>query len=341
MDTNASPSDAGASVARPTEATKPGGFVEFFTRRRSLKAARAEVLRVVGMEAPRLGRASVFAELADRALDPVDPLRAGSGAGPALSLYRQAAYFALIGQDDALDAPDLTQAFERCPRDTLLFAAGGEAGLLEMRRVLVDKSYANDALEPDERVAEQARAARAFVYALLRAKLGAARQVARLQTQRWVRSSLLLAFVVSAALLIGWGARRVLTHPDLSAGKPWKASSQFVPCHPAEHRCGDAHTDIFFHTNEDHEPWVQIDLGQPQEFSRIEVVNRRDCCPDRAVPLVVEVSNDAQAWREVARQNTTFNTWDTRIAPTRARYVRARALRKTWLHLERVTARAK
>ncbi len=337
MDTNASPSAAG-------EATTPGGFFEFFSRRRSLKAARAELIRIVGTEAPRLGRAHLFAELADRTLDPVDPLRAGSGAGPALSLYRQAAYFALIGQDDALDVldvPDLAQAFERTRPETLLFAAGGEAGLREIRRVLVDKGYAQDAFEPDERLAEQARSARSFVYALLRVKLGSTRKIARLQLQRWVRSSLLLAFVVGVALLVNWGARRVLAQPDLAAGKPWTASSQFVPCYPAERRCGDARTDIFFHTNEDQEPWVQIDLGQPQEFSRLEIVNRGDCCPDRAIPLVVEVSNDAQTWREVARQERSFDTWDTRITPARARYVRAKALRKTWLHLERVTVRAK
>jgi hypothetical protein len=336
MDTNASP-----NAAPPDAAAAPRGFIEFFTRRRSLKAARAELVRVVGTEAPRLGRARVFAELADRALDPVDPLRAGSGAAPALSLYRQAAYFALLGQDDAFQATDLAEAFERTPRDTLLFAAGGEAGLLEMRRCLVDKSYVGDALEPDERLAEQARASRSFVYALLRAKLGPARRIARLQVQRWVRSSLLVALVVGTAWLSSWGLQRAFTLPDLAAGKPWRASSQFVPCFPAEHRCGDAHTDIFFHTNEDDDPWLQIDLGQPQQFSVIEVVNRRDCCPERAVPLAIEVSADGAVWREVARQKKSFTTWKAQIPPTRARYVRARALRRTWLHLERVTVRAK
>ncbi len=343
MDTDASSSaaePAPAPAPAPVPAPAPRGFLEFFTRRRSLKAARAELVRVRGTEAPRLGRARVFAELADRALDPVDPLRSGSGAAPALSLYRQAAYFALLGQDDAFEAADLTQAFEGTPRNTLLYAAGGEAGLLELRRCLVDKNHAQDALEPDERLAEQARAARAFVYALLKTKLGPTRLVARLQRQRWVRSTLLVSFLVGATWLATWGVQRALLQPDLAAGKPWKASSQWLPCFPAEHRCGDTRTDIFFHTNDDNEPWVQIDLGKEQEFSLIEIVNRRDFGPDRAIPLAVEVSNDGQHWREVARQKTTFTVWTTRIAPTRARYVRAKALRKTWLHLERVTVRS-
>lgn len=334
--------DTDASAAPPTPPpAAPRGFFEFFTRRRSLRAARAELQRVLGTEAPRLGRARVFAELADRALDPVDPLRSGSGAAPALSLYRQAAYFALLGQDDALEAGDLAEAFERTSRDKLLFAAGGEAGLLALRRSLLDKTHAQDALEPDERLAEQARTARAFVYALLEAKLGPRRRVALLQRQRWVRSSLLAVFVVLAAWLVSWGVQRALTQPDLAAGKPWKASSQFVQCYPAEHRCGDAHTDIFFHTSEDNEPWLQIDLKGPQQFSLIEVVNRRDCCPDRAIPLAIEVSNDGVTWREVARRKTSFTTWTERIAPTQARYVRAKVLRKSWLHLERLTVRSK
>lgn len=328
-----------APAATPAE--KPRGVVEWLTRRKSLALARSQLRDVSTVEQGRLKSARIAAELADRALEPIDPLRAGSGAAPALSLYREAAYFAILGQDETLQADDLAEAMRVAPVDTLVFAAGGTDGLNQVRKALVEKSFVETAQEPLERIEQDARLAKAFVYALLNLKLGPARLVARLVAQRWLRLLSVLALVVVAAWAAIFGLVRGFQSPDLAAGKPWRASSQFLPCYPAQHRCGDAHTDIFFHTNEEIQPWLQIDLQKPTEFSVIEVVNRSDCCPDRAYPLAFEVSQDATTWREIARQPQSFYEWKAKVAPVTARYVRVKALKKTWLHLERVTVRAK
>lgn len=350
METEARPEAAAAlddaPVAAAPKAPAPlpakarsGGVLEWLTRRQSIKSALAASHQPDTSELAWLSRSRAFAELADRALDPVEPLRQGSGAPAALSLYRQSAWLALLGQQASPRGLPLADALAALSEDRLLFAAGGSAGLAHVRYLLLERASIDDALLPDEKIAEDAKSLRTFTYALLDAKLGPAQRVAELKAQRAVRLLLSTALITLLTILAVWGVRRMTTAPDLAANKPWKASSQFLPCYPAQHRCGEAHTDIFFHTNEENNPWLQIDLKAKTRFSRIEVVNRRDCCSDRAVPLVIEVSQDGEKWREIARQAASFREWETNVAPVEARYVRARSLKRTWLHLERFSLR--
>jgi hypothetical protein len=68
----------------------------------------------------------------------------------------------------------------------------------------------------------------------------------------------------------------------------------------------------------------------------VRVRNRRNCCSERAVPLVVEVSTDNEHWLEVTRNEQDFSEWKGSFAPVQARWVRLRVPRKTVLHLRRV-----
>lgn len=96
---------------------------------------------------------------------------------------------------------------------------------------------------------------------------------------------------------------------------------------------------MFFQTQEEKEPWLEIDLGREVPFDEVEVTNRSDCCPDRAVPLVVEVSRDGVHFKEVSRRMDTFSVWHSRFARQTARYVRLRVLRRTIFHLDQVAVR--
>jgi hypothetical protein len=205
---------------------------------------------------------------------------------------------------------------------------------------LVERSFVETADLPADLLANDAALAHDFVHALIRVRLEPATRVGRLLLQRAVRCIgflLVLTAVITGVVL---GVQRATRKPDLLTARPWRASSSLETCHPNEHYCASAHTDIFFHTLEEQEPWVEFDLGSPKSFSVVEVTNRSDCCPDRAVPLVVEVSNDRNAWREVARRKETFSEWKAKFSPQTARYVRLRALRRTLLHLEKVSVRA-
>jgi hypothetical protein len=70
-------------------------------------------------------------------------------------------------------------------------------------------------------------------------------------------------------------------------------------------------------------------------FSKVFVKNR-DEVPDRAIPLVIEVSNDQKSYHRVARRTDSFRTWTAELRPQTARYVRLRVDRKSYLHLEQV-----
>jgi hypothetical protein len=164
-------------------------------------------------------------------------------------------------------------------------------------------------------------------------------EAARLAAFRWLgRATLALVAVVlgvTAALpLLPRGLSR-----DLAQGRPWRASSALAICHPEQLTCGNGRTSIFFHTRDEPEPWVELDLGPAARFSEVVVHNRRDgdrFVLDRAVPLILEVGDDQKAWRTLGRRDESFGTWRVRFEPTSARYVRLRSPRTTMLHLDGV-----
>jgi hypothetical protein len=155
---------------------------------------------------------------------------------------------------------------------------------------------------------------------------------------RWRRLGLLSAIVVLAAAL----ALAVVliikpsSGPDLAEGKPWQASSSYPGYTVSGLKPKNPTEGAFFCTKEDVEPWWRVDLQGTKSIASATVVNRGDCCVERAPPLVIEVSTDGQKWREVSRTTEAFRTWSPTFKATNARYVRLRSLRKTYLHLKDV-----
>jgi hypothetical protein len=329
-----------AETAVSSDAPAPRGILEWFWRGKSLRVARAYRAQMPLVEQVRLKHALVALELADRAYDPVDPLRAGTSLGLSISLYREAVYFALLAQSESFEGPDLATLFRELPQDLLEFAAGGTEELRAVKVALVERGFVQTAELPREALPGDAKVAREFAHALVRKKLLPEARVGSLLLQRAARSIGLT--VLTVALIVGGilTYQRLTLKPDLAAGKPWRASSSLDTCKPQEHYCASARTDIFFCTVEEPNPWVEIDLGKPTDFSRLDVVNRSDCCGERAAPLAAEVSLDQKTWREVARRTDSFSEWSPKFAPQKARYVRLRALRRTILHLEKVAVRA-
>lgn len=163
-------------------------------------------------------------------------------------------------------------------------------------------------------------------------------QAERLDDERSFRRGLEVMVPGLALLFLGlltFGIFQRLGRPeDLAEGKPWVASSSWGACDPRIGRCGPLVSRIIFHTLEDESPWYRIDLGQPTRFSGMTIANRTDDAPERAVPLLIEVGDDTVTWKEVARRESMFTIWRPTFDPVTARYVRVRAPRKTWLHLE-------
>ena len=100
---------------------------------------------------------------------------------------------------------------------------------------------------------------------------------------------------------------------------------------------GDAPIDGRFHTTEEDNPWVRLDLGAVQRVHAVRVENRTNCCRDRALPLAVELSIDAKTWTLVGYRRLLFDTFTQQFPSRDARYVRLRVDRRSLLHLRKVS----
>lgn len=324
---------------RVSSKPRRGGLWQWLGRGEALREARA---RSHGSDLRRrelVLRARSAAELGDRVFDALEPLPTGPAKHIAADLYRQSVYWCLLARGSDVTDKSLDGLWEssKCIEGLKLPSDAGHRKELD---ALMRSHDFRTLAELSE--AERARAAeglRALAYSTLDLLEPADRAVRKLLFQRFVRiTGLILMCSVLAASLIA-GVQHLTRKPNLALGKPWRASSVWAECHPEIRSCGGLRSDIFFHTKDDESPWVEFDLGTLTSISEVYVKNRSDSVPDRAVPLVIEVSDDGKSWREVARKNDTFRTWTASFAPVMTRYVRARVDRRSWLHLDRVEIR--
>ncbi len=292
-----------------------------------LRRARAALPPSSAEDAEFLRRSRLALELGERVIDPVAQPRHGSGAGHAADLFRQAVYWALAAKPPtALDAAKVRSPMEEaCPDPEQLPA-------LQRLMSLPEPAVFFAGLE-EEQQRTTAVFLRACAMRLLEAHERPRQRVERLLVLRVLRFAILpltLAFIVIAV----WVLKPEKL--DLAAGKPWRTSSVWAVCQPEKGLCGGARTLIKFHTNNEMNPWFEIDLGSDVRFSSMTIRDRSDVDEGRSIPLIVEVSNDGTSYREVTRRTSEFSVWRPSFEPQVARYVRLRVPRVTYLHLEEV-----
>jgi hypothetical protein len=133
---------------------------------------------------------------------------------------------------------------------------------------------------------------------------------------------------------------------NIAKGKPASQSSLSRWSRPNDaqgavsgHRTGR----FGFHTDEEPNPWWQVDLLAPAPIHRIRLWNREDIAPERARNLVIELSEDGVAW-DVAHATgeavfggiASGTPLDLVLDARRARFVRVRKLDPGYLHLDEV-----
>lgn len=338
-----------AENSEPVSSAAPGGsggngIREWFWRGRALEQARQRAAALPGAayrpRRERLRRARLAAELGDRAGGYDGALQAGSALPLSISLYREAAYWALLARSGEPGPRSLAEAFEAAG-DDLLDTGLNRAELATVRRALAGKTFIETAEDGRAKQRSEAELCRRFVHALIESGSSRKDPVVAVLVQRWVRLGAVLLVVAGLLCWAAFVVERARRGPDLVAGRPWKSSSQAYQCRPHFKECGGITTAIFFHTRQERKPWLEIDLGAARTLARVEVENRDDCCRERAVPLVVSVSDDAERWEEVARRRDSFRTWQRTFAPVRARYLRLHVNRRSTFHLVRVSAWAR
>lgn len=305
-------------------------IAEWIFRRGALRGARAAVAKPSEAHERIVQQAQLLVEVARRVAEPVEALPKGSRSAVIVSLYREAIFEALTAEELARggQAPgaSLPEVWAAAPPERLLKAAGDERSLEFVRVALLERSPAQFIeVTPDD-----AARVRAFAEALLWDLDAPTRAVEQVQVQRWTRVTLLLVLLVLAAL----GVRTLLRGPNLANPKVFKTSSTYPECTPPN-RCGD----LFFHTQNQESPWIDFDLGAVKPVHQVEVTNRSECCAERAIPLIVEVSVDDKQWVQVARRDTDFTVWKASFPSQKARHVRFRVPRNTTLHFDEVAIR--
>ena len=338
-ETAATPSTLGTPPARPG---LPARIFNWFWRGRTIAELAQHSVPVPARSRELHRRAQVTAEIARLALEPPSPLRHGSGEAVACELYRQSAFWTLAalstanGGSPAAHVETLAALWQRTDRALLLEASADPDALSEVEAALTSTSFVDFAELDAERQRSLAWDLRRFVDALLTALDRRQALLDRFRLQRLVRVSfavLLVLFLAPGLLLFRtWQEKR----NDLARDRPWKASSeQMHACDSPAQTCPQT-PGFFFHTLDEENPWLMIDLGGKYSVKRVQVINRTDCCPERAAPLAIEVSTDKKTWKTVAQRNDSFSTWDATFASSQARHVRIRALRRTMLHLSSV-----
>jgi hypothetical protein len=289
--------------------------------------------------------------LADEAAKPRRRKAPSLASHLACGLYRRSAYCSLralallpnAARSEAASAEGLgeghgsfTSLFQGAPKSALENAAGGAERLSTLEQRLSAETFVEFAEREPAEAAALAKELGAFARGLIRElELGRGRvdSKAASPSLRWVFGAMLAITVVAFCLVVPdvWTARR-----DLAVGKPWAASSVWGGgCDSPLQECpGDGN--YFVHTQPENEPWFELDLGSVQGISGAQVVNRLDCCTERAVPLVLEVSTDHKKWREVIRSTQPFREWKPSFAKVSARWVRLRIPKYGTLHLKRV-----
>jgi hypothetical protein len=118
-------------------------------------------------------------------------------------------------------------------------------------------------------------------------------------------------------------AYALLKRPNLALHRPVVVSSRSPQYGVDPNRVVDGkRSNLGFHTQDDGEKTVTVDLGSLRKIRRVDVFNRVDCCWERAVPLALEVSTDGKSFRTVLVHIDEFALWKAEFGSTEARYVR-------------------
>jgi hypothetical protein len=92
-------------------------------------------------------------------------------------------------------------------------------------------------------------------------------------------------------------------------------------------------------TTEEESPWITLDLGRSVPIGSIRVYSRVDGARRDQLPLVVQLSEDGQSFRQIGRRDEMFTSelpWNVPMKESPTRYIRLTVPRKASLGLAEV-----
>lgn len=245
-----------------------------------------------------------------------------------LALYAEAAYWGLRAQ-----VPSTVRTGDGGLRglvdrigDAALEPRVGPTCLLDLKEALLlshDQLAVLDAAQWAT-VLERAASASRKILETAEAPTQAIRGVRTMRVVRIATIPVLLTLLVM----------RLASPKDFAHGKLWRATSSIGGA-ATSGTLSSTDSAFFFHTNMEPEPSITIDIGL-HTIHKIVLTNRRDCCQERAIPILVEAIAPGGVWRTVGRRDAPFTEWAASFPPLVANQVRVRATRATYLHLANI-----
>jgi hypothetical protein len=240
----------------------------------------------------------------------------------------------LLRHELPTSSDDSIRALERIEPE--LFSAGGDEADLE----IVRRAYGGDESSTAHLTAAErltwTRVLGSFVPRAVDALQREAELAALVRGRRTLRvgtAVTLLALVVGVIVAAATLATR---RTNVALHRPVVVSSIYDNKRfPASGIVDGDLTKIGCHTKSEHNPWIRIDLAAPTEIHEVVVYNRTDFA-DRAVPLVIEVSNDGRTYQPFARRGDVFSVWHAKGTPVVGRYVRLTIAKTSALHFNEV-----
>lgn len=278
------------------------------------------------------------ARLHDAATKRIDAAAQLSPAGDAavvIRLYREACALLLLAllraRDDDAPPPLDAAAFDRV---TTSVDERDRDELRAVRDALTSTDpLFGDALAPDD--AEALRAKLVALAARLR-RVADPRTPARVRAAQFVRVG---AGAVAVGGLAVWGTTTLLAPTNIALHKHAVGSSLRVEPQGTGVTNGVLEASYGLSTDNQEQPWILIDLGEPVPIGGVKVYNRGDQAFDDCLPLVLELSGDGKSYSEVDRRETSFTQfrpWYSKRHGEVARYVRLRLPKYGYLALAEI-----
>jgi hypothetical protein len=281
--------------------------------------------RAQGYSAAQRARIRALTEAARTRHRAAEELRREEVRGAALALEREACALAitaaLVARCEHEDSTALPAPAAWARLDSILDQLDDVPEALSVARPLLSSP---DLLAPERQSGDPAAlrdaVARTFEWLAVHCEARTPRQIV---AQRRLR----IAAIALAALLAIVGALAWAGRPhNLARGKSVLVSSQRVNTPDPSHVVDGSRQGTYgVHTNQDHPPWVEIDLGASYRLDRAVIVNRGDGYLDEVLPLALQISEDDRTWYEAAVRHERFTQWDpwrVELGGRSARYVR-------------------
>jgi hypothetical protein len=125
---------------------------------------------------------------------------------------------------------------------------------------------------------------------------------------------------------------------NIALGKPARQSSTYSGEYAAANAVDGRKDDgSMFHTNNEMNPWWQVDLQGNYTLSHIMLYNRTGCCTERERTVQVMLSHNGSDWQTIYSNNgTDFRELRVDAHGRRARYVRVQLAEQNYFHLQEV-----